>query len=169
MQMIILRNVDRCVCCGEPVPEGTEVCQECIRQARDATKKVIKAFKEAVQKSEQKEAEKDTGPERRLLRYLKLHHTGKENAVYSKELEDRFDLGGRSLRRIINKLRQDGNPVCSNCKGYYYAENREDVKKTVRWLNDLVSGVSSASTGLLHAPVLDELLPEKITITIKVG
>jgi len=26
-------NSDRCVCCGEPVPEGTQVCPTCIRKA----------------------------------------------------------------------------------------------------------------------------------------
>lgn len=41
--------------------------------------------------------------------FLKKHHTGKERAVPSRELERLFSLEGRTLRRKINRLRQDGH------------------------------------------------------------
>ena len=168
MPCILLGRVDRCVCCGEPVPEGTQVCPGCLKQAEDATKKVIRAFAKAVTKCEApKEILPKANMEERLLQYLKLFHTGKENAVYSKELEQRFSMGGRSIRRVINQLRQDGNPICSNCRGYYFARSREDVNKTVKWLNGLVTGVSNARTGLLYSPVSNGT--GTITITIEVS
>ncbi len=176
MPCILLGRVDRCVCCGEPVPEGTQVCPECLKQAEDATKKVIRAFAKAVTKCEapkkilprsKAEAASKATMEDRLLQYLKLYHTGKENAVYSKELEQRFSMGGRSIRRVINQLRQDGNPICSNCRGYYFARSQEDVNKTVKWLNGLVTGVSNARTGLLYSPVSNG--SGTVTITIEVS
>ena len=51
-----------------------------------------------------------------ILDYLKDHHRGTENAVFSKELERLFSMNGRTIRRIISHLRQTGNPICSSCK-----------------------------------------------------
>ena len=57
--------------------------------------------------------------ENEIYDYLKQNHIGKENAVFSKELEQRFSLGSRSLRRVISGLRKEGCPICSGCTGYY--------------------------------------------------
>ena len=56
-----------------------------------------------------------------LCVYLKKYHTGKEKAVPSTELEQLFSVNGRNLRRKINRLRQDGVPICSDRSGYYFA------------------------------------------------
>ena len=114
--------------------------------------------------SAQDKAGKPKTAEERLLEYLKLNHTGKEKAVPSKDLERLFSLNGRTIRKKINKIRQDGKPVCSDQNGYYYAETQEDINKTIRWLNDLVTGVSNARTGLLFATLIP--LPATMTITI---
>ena len=66
-----------------------------------------------------------------LCVYLKKYHTGKEKAVPSTELEQLFSLNGRNLRRKINRLRQDGVPICSDRSGYYFAANQEEVNATV--------------------------------------
>ena len=58
-----------------------------------------------------------------ICNYLKKHHSGKETAVFSRELERLFSLDGRALRRIIHSLRQDGHPICGDVHGYYFAEN----------------------------------------------
>ena len=50
--------------------------------------------------------------ENEIYDYLKQNHIGKENAVFSKELEQRFSLGSRSLRRVISGLRKEGCPIC---------------------------------------------------------
>ena len=57
-----------------------------------------------------------------IYSFLKKHHTGKENSIHSKELEERYDISGRSLRRVIGSLRRDGVAICSDENGYYYAE-----------------------------------------------
>ena len=53
-----------------------------------------------------------------ICEYLKKHHNGKHRAVYSRELERRFSRDGRSLRRKISSLRQDGCGICSEESGY---------------------------------------------------
>ena len=40
-------------------------------------------------------------------------------------------MNGRNLRRKINRLRQDGVPICSDRSGYYFAANQEEVNATV--------------------------------------
>ena len=85
--------------------------------------------------------------------YLREYHTGRQNAVYSRELERRFNLDGRNVRRKISKLRQEGVPICSGDTGYYYAASQDEVNETVKRLNQLVTKVSNARTGLLYAQI----------------
>ena len=40
-----------------------------------------------------------------ILACLRSNHVGKENAVFSQKLEQRFSLNGRTIRRIVHKLR----------------------------------------------------------------
>ena len=100
-----------------------------------------------------------------LCVYLKKYHTGKGKAVPSTELEQLFSVNGRSLRRKINRLRQDGVPICSDRSGYYFAANQEEVNATVFRLTGLVTKISNARTGLLYSSLLGELpLPIEVTI-----
>ena len=89
-----------------------------------------------------------------ICEYLKKNHTGKEKAVYSVELERLFSMDGRTLRRKISSLRQDGYPICSDETGYYYADNQKEINDTVCRLNELVTKISNARTGLLYASIL---------------
>lgn len=98
--------------------------------------------------------------------YLKKYHTGKDNAVLSRELERLFSLEGRSLRRRISRLRQDGYPICSDENGYYYAENQLEINSTVCRLNELITKISNSRTGLLYASVLSD---EPVTVNININ
>ena len=99
-----------------------------------------------------------------ILEYLKDHHKGADNAVFSKQVEQLFSLDGRSVRRIISKLRQEGNPICSGPTGYYYAVSQREINETIARLNELVTGVSNAKTGLLYARTFQNYPTIKITI-----
>ncbi len=83
-----------------------------------------------------------------LYEYLKKNHTGKENAVFSKELEQRFSLSDRSLRRVISMLRKEGCPICSGCSGYYLGSTQKDVERTASWLSELASGIADAQDNM---------------------
>lgn len=102
--------------------------------------------------------------------YLKVHHTGRSRAVYSRELQRLFSLDGRTVRRHISKLRQEGCPICSDETGYYYADNQEEINNTVGRLNELVTKVSNARTGLLYASILESnAMTVEISIKIQQG
>ena len=90
-----------------------------------------------------------------ICEYLKKHHTGKSKAVYSRELQRLFCIDGRNLRRKISSLRKDGFPICSDETGYYYADNQKEINATVCRMNELVTTISNARTGLLFASVLE--------------
>ena len=71
-------------------------------------------------------------------------------------------LNGRTIRRIISSLRQDGNPICSSGRGYYFARTQDEINDTVSRLNGLVTGVSNARTGLLYAKIVPNTAVEII-------
>ena len=102
-----------------------------------------------------------------IWEYLQTHHTGRERAISIRSLNERYHIGGRTLRRIVSKLRQEGFPICSDATGYYYAENQKEINTTVAWLDELVTHISNARTGLLQALIK---LPSSIEIkmTVKV-
>ena len=100
-----------------------------------------------------------------ICQYLKKNHTGGERAVYSRELL--FSIDGRSLRRKINSLRQGGYPICSDARGYYYADSQEEINDTVCRLNQMVTKVSNARTGLLYASIQDGEITVELSVTIR--
>ena len=52
-------------------------------------------------------------------------------------------------------------------RGYYYADNQKEINTTVCRLNELVTKVSNARTGLLFASILGENA-QTVEVTIKV-
>lgn len=86
-----------------------------------------------------------------ICHYLRQYHTGMGNAVYSRELERRFAIDGRNLRRKISALRLDGYPICSGDMGYYFADNQAEINATVDRLNEMVTKVSNSRNGLLRS------------------
>ena len=99
-----------------------------------------------------------------ICAYLKEHNTGKSRAILSRDLQRLFSIDGRNLRRKISALRQDGCPICSDESGYYYADNQKEINQTVYRLNGMLTKVSNARTGLLHASIQ----PTPVTIEITV-
>ena len=86
-----------------------------------------------------------------ICHYLMQYHTGMGNAVYSRELERRFSIDGRNLRRKISALRMDGFPICSGDTGYYFADSQAEINATIGRLNELVTKVSNSRNGLLYS------------------
>ena len=68
-----------------------------------------------------------------IMCYLRNHHKGEDKAILSRNLERLFELDGRSLRRKISKLREDGYRICSGPRGYYYAANQEEYWNYLCW------------------------------------
>lgn len=84
-----------------------------------------------------------------ILEYIRNFHTGRDKAVFSRELQFIFQLDGRNIRRNISKLRQEGYPICSSENGYYYADSQAEIDSTVRRMDGLIKSVAFARTGLI--------------------
>ena len=116
--------------------------------------------KHAVQEMDKKSA---------ICMYLKNNHTGKSRAIHSRDLQRLFSIDGRTLRRKVSALRQDGYPICSDETGYYYADNQKEINDTVYRLNGLVTKVSNARTGLLFASIFPAPVNVEITVCVNGG
>jgi len=84
-----------------------------------------------------------------ILFYLREKHIGAGNAVPSKIIENVFGINGATLRQIINKLRCDAQPVCSDVNGYYYAKNRNEINNTLSQLLGRTRKINEAAQGLV--------------------
>ena len=76
-------------------------------------------------------------------------HKGKENAIKSGELEKLLNVKGSVLRNLINKLRANGNPICSDATGYYIAANSDEFKKTIAQLASRKNSIEKAINGMM--------------------
>lgn len=86
-----------------------------------------------------------------IAEYLKVFCMGEQAAVTSRTLEDTFHIRGPDLRRIINRLRGEGIPICSFKAGYYYAETEEEVQRSVRQLRSRIKKIAYAERGMTKA------------------
>ncbi len=86
-----------------------------------------------------------------LLAYLKGACSGRRYTVKGAELEQVLHLSGTDLRKLVNRLRQDGVPVCSSRDGYFYARTAGEVYTTILQLQVMVRGLEAAIHGLESA------------------
>lgn len=140
--------IETCNCCGGLFPSAMFVCPAC---ENNEGRKIVKDKKEGI------------------LEYLREYHVGKYHAVHSKELQEIFQLDDRAVRRKISALRQEGYPICSGDMGYYYAETQKEINSTIHRLNDMVTGVANARTGLLYAPLSEPVVTIEVTVNVNGG
>jgi biotin operon repressor len=86
-----------------------------------------------------------------LLVYLKRNHKGKEKAVQSRGLENKFQVSSRNIRNIVNELRCEGYPICSDENGYYYAAKKEEILKSIYQLDSRMCKIAEAKNGLVNS------------------
>ena len=87
--------------------------------------------------------EKPTERER-FIGYLKTYHLGAERAITSKILESLFDMKGKEQRNLVNVLRRDGVPICSDRNGYFYAKDEQEIRTTIKHMKNRIAGISVA-------------------------
>lgn len=64
-------------------------------------------------------------------------YVGKPNAIAGSKIcsgfnkNTKFKLQGVRLRKIINHLRNQGEPICSSSVGYYYPANKQELQDTI--------------------------------------
>lgn len=84
----------------------------------------------------------------RFIGYLKTYHLGAECAITSKILELLFDMKGKELRNLVNVLRLDGVPICSDGNGYFYAKDEQEIRTTIKHMRNRIAGITAAINGL---------------------
>ncbi|MFI3226633.1 MAG: hypothetical protein R3Y09_04390 [Clostridia bacterium] len=84
-----------------------------------------------------------------LLALLQNYYVGAENYITSKEIEKRLQIQSRDVRKIVNSLRQAGEPIGSNIDGYFYAQNIEEVEQTISAMLGRIKKVIVATDGLV--------------------
>jgi biotin operon repressor len=84
-----------------------------------------------------------------ILVYLRDNHIGAENAVTSADIEHIFKINGAAVRQSVNRLRCDGQPVCSNVNGYFYAKNADEINDTIQQLRGRTQKITDAAQGLV--------------------
>ena len=84
-----------------------------------------------------------------ILSYLRSNHIGAESCVQSCVIERAFGINGATVRQIVNKLRCDGQPICSDVNGYYFAKNRNEINNTITQLLSRTKKINDAAQGLV--------------------
>ena len=81
-------------------------------------------------------------------KYMKIEHTGRDNAIKSKALESIFHCKGIEIRHMVNELRCLGVPICSCSQGYFYSTSAVDVRETIKHLEGRASKIKAAQDGM---------------------
>ena len=82
--------------------------------------------------------------------YLERYHKGSANPVSSKTLEAVFHLKRAEIRKLVNSLRCQGKPICSDYYGYFYAANQQELNASVAQLSGRINQITKARDGLLN-------------------
>ena len=86
-----------------------------------------------------------------FLFYMKEYHTGISKAVPSAYLQGRFCISSRTVRKLVNQLRNDGNPICSGENGYYYAADRKELLASIGQMTSRIREIAKAKRGLVKS------------------
>lgn len=76
---------------------------------------------------------------------------GNEKRITSAEISDRLGISGVEVRKQINALRSEGNPIASDRYGYYIATDPSDLDHTIASFNSRISRMIRAREGLKNA------------------
>ncbi|NMW84730.1 HTH domain-containing protein [Peptoniphilus sp. AGMB00490] len=89
-----------------------------------------------------------------VLEFIKNRETAKV-----REIDRYFNLRSeRTVRRIVEKLRERGEPICMGNKGYYYSIDPLEIERTINQLLTQASGQLRTAKNL-------KLTKEKIETT----
>ena len=86
-----------------------------------------------------------------LIEYLKNNSIGAENALSGRRLSSIFGVTSPDIRRIVNALRNEKHPVCSDSSGYFYASSTQEIDMTIAHLASRTRQMNRAIKGLYSA------------------
>ena len=82
-----------------------------------------------------------------ITEYLMKHAT-KDRPICSKALASAFNMGDAGVRHLVNSARKSGDPICSNCKGYYVAQDKAELISTIESIRKRIQNMNEAVEGL---------------------
>lgn len=82
---------------------------------------------------------------------VELIPKGEENRITSGEICLLANLTGATVRKIVNENRAKFIPIASDGKGYFIAENPDELNHTIAQLNSRIHMMIKAREGLKKA------------------
>lgn len=75
---------------------------------------------------------------------------GKGDAIKSKEIYHKTGIKPRTLRSIVNSLRDEGYPICSNSyNGYWIPLTSVEIRETINQLQNHINTLTLTINNLL--------------------
>lgn len=82
-----------------------------------------------------------------VIAYIHSHGTA-EKPIKGSDLAEHFGISGIKVRKAVNAARCSGVPICSSSNGYYYSEDKEQIRKTVDSMLGRIEAQQNAIFGL---------------------
>ncbi len=83
---------------------------------------------------------------------------GEGSRITSTEIKKLTNVGGVTIRKIVNKSRANFVPIASDSNGYFIAEQPEELEHTIAQINSRIHKMIKAREGLKKA---QKLMKEK--------
>lgn len=87
---------------------------------------------------------------------INLIPKGEDNRITSTEIKKLIGLNGATIRKCINQMRANFIPIASDSRGYFFAENQQELDHTIAQINSRIHNMIKAREGLKKAQKLME-------------
>ena len=85
----------------------------------------------------------------RMLSYLKAC-TRQEYPKVSREIQTQWNINDVTVRQTIGLLRDDGEPIASGPKGYFYARTPDELESTIDNLGERIAVMTRRKSMLIQ-------------------
>ena len=80
-----------------------------------------------------------------------LRARDQDNPITGKEIGAALSIAGPAVRAIVHHLREQGHPIGSSGKGYWYAGSPNELAPTITHLEQRIRSMAAAADGLRRA------------------
>ena len=74
-----------------------------------------------------------------------------DNPITGKQIGAALGIAGPAVRAIVHRLREQGHPIGSSGKGYWYAGSPNELAPTITHLEQRIRSMAAAADGLRRA------------------
>lgn len=92
-----------------------------------------------------------------IFEHLKNNFVGAEKAISGLRLSSIAGVTPSDVRRIVNTLRSEKHPICSDSNGYFYAASTKEIDMTIAHLTSRTRHINRAKEGLHCAKLVFDL------------